>query len=97
MKKKLLTLSFATIFAMGSLTAFVPNESLAKESWSYGYSKSGKYNWNYYNHPTLFHWGSMTKKGIKYDGPYRKGGSVSALHLDYTGPYLVTYNKHTAK
>ncbi|QWJ09063.1 hypothetical protein [Bacillus mycoides] len=90
-KKKGITLALVGLLGVGSL---IPVTAKAAESWDYGYNQSTKQWYNYYHHTGLTHWGSITKNGVKYNGPVASAGYWSKLNLDFNGPYQAYYNKH---
>jgi hypothetical protein len=92
MKRKIITVALLGLLAVGSI---VPLATKAMETWDYGYDKSGMYDYNYYiTSEGSQHYGSITKNGLTWFGPSKPANQWSKFNLDYTGPYLVTYNKH---
>lgn len=90
MKKKLLTIALLGLLTVGAAVPMVAN---AAETWDYGLDGLNSYN-NYY-HSGLRHYGSIGKNGVTYLGPIASAGYWSRLTVQYTGPYAITYDKHT--
>lgn len=91
MKKKAITIALLGLLAIGSI---VPITAKAMERWDYGYNQDGMYNYNYYITSVGSHYVSMTKNGVTYTSPVQTANNWSKLHLAYTGPYAVYYNKY---
>ncbi|WP_027634703.1 hypothetical protein [Clostridium hydrogeniformans] len=94
MKKKIATIALAIGLMV---TTIAPVAVHAYDSWDYGidHSKNPIEWYNHYYHSSLKHYGSITKNGYTYYGPTASAGYWSRLNLEVTGPYAVTYNRHT--
>jgi hypothetical protein len=91
MKKKTITFFLVALLAVG---AIVPLAVYASETFNYGYDQVNMQNYSDYFNTSYPHSSGMIKRDINYKASVVSPGYWSRLRLDYTGPYVVTYQKY---
>lgn len=66
----------------------------AAESFDTGFDQNKMEHFAIYYHSGLTHAAGITKNGRPYKSAVAPAGYKAALHLAFTGPYAVTYQKY---
>ncbi len=91
LKKKAITLALSAMLGIGAL---VPIAASAAESFDTGFDKNKMEHYAIYYHSSRVHASGITKNGTPYKSVAVGAGYKAALHLAFTGPYAVTYQKY---
>ncbi|ARJ25770.1 hypothetical protein B7492_32560 (plasmid) [Bacillus mycoides] len=91
MKKKAITLALSAMLGIGAL---VPIAASAAESFDTGFDQNKMEHFAIYYNSVFTHASGITKNGHAYKSTVAPAGYKAALHLSYTGPYAVTYQKY---
>ncbi|OQR53258.1 hypothetical protein [Bacillus sp. CDB3] len=91
MKRKAITVALSSMLSIGAL---VPITASAAESFDTGFDKNKMEHFAIYYHSSRSHASGITKNGHAYKSTAVPASYKAALHLGYTGPYAVTYQKY---